>query len=197
MILALLLAQWLGPEAPLPMVLPLQPPPYVCTAAGCVSRPIASKLGDTVSVKDFTGPDNLGAVGDGSHDDTLAIQAALNACASARLLFSGRDTYKITAALTVSSQCDIDLNGAVINQVTSNTGGFVINASNVLITGPGTLNGPQYAVNQANEIAINVNGTSAASPNTGFQLRDVTINSWGMYGVYGQYVTDMEMIRNT
>src|SRR5438309_2336269 len=106
-LLAVLLAQWLGPDAP-----PIQPaapsPTYQCTGTGCVSRPVPGKLGDTVSVKDFTGPDGLGCVGDGSHDDTLAIQAALNACASARLLFSGRDTYKITAALTVSSQCDID-----------------------------------------------------------------------------------------
>lgn len=60
-------------------------------ANGSVTRTLAEKLGDVVTVKDF------GAVGDGAADDTAALNAAL-ACGEMVLL--PRGTYKITAPLT-------------------------------------------------------------------------------------------------
>ena len=65
---------------------------YVPAAPGAVARPIREKLGDAVSVKDF------GAVGDGTVDDTIAIQAALTA-ASAVFLPPG--AYRVTNTITV------------------------------------------------------------------------------------------------
>lgn len=65
---------------------------YTPSGTGAVARSVASKLGESVSVKDF------GAVGDGVTDDTAAIQAALTYMASINggtLLFPS-GTYALT-----------------------------------------------------------------------------------------------------
>lgn len=67
---------------------------YIEAGAGAVLRTLQAKLRDTVSVKDF------GAVGDGVADDTAAFIAAL---AAALNVYVPPGTYKITAALTLSS----------------------------------------------------------------------------------------------
>ena len=66
---------------------------YVPPGAGAVSRPVRDKLSDSVSVKDF------GAVGDGTVDDTVAIQAALT---SAKAVYVPPGTYRISNTLTVA-----------------------------------------------------------------------------------------------
>lgn len=68
---------------------------FIQSATGAVARTVQSKLRETVSVKDF------GAVGDGMTDDTVAIQAAINAkAATGGEIFFPSGTYKITASLT-------------------------------------------------------------------------------------------------
>lgn len=65
---------------------------------GAIYRTVDSKLLDTLSVKDY------GATGDGSTDDKLAIQAALNAggTSSRAVYFPGTTaSYKISGVLTV------------------------------------------------------------------------------------------------
>jgi hypothetical protein len=64
------------------------------SGTGAVTRTVASKLNDTVSVKDF------GAVGDGVTNDTVAIQAALNSGYSIKL---PKGNYKTSAPLTIST----------------------------------------------------------------------------------------------
>ena len=65
------------------------------TGTGATARTVDDKLKDTVSVKDF------GAVGDGTTDDTAAIQAAINAANGKPVLIPG-GTYRITSTLTWS-----------------------------------------------------------------------------------------------
>ena len=64
---------------------------FTASGTGAVTRTVDSKLADVVSVKDF------GATGDGSTDDTAAIQAALNSAAS---VFFPNAKYRITSTLS-------------------------------------------------------------------------------------------------
>ena len=59
------------------------------------TRSVEEKLRERVSVKDF------GAVGDGSADDTAAVQAAINANPG-RAIFFPAGEYRITSTLTIS-----------------------------------------------------------------------------------------------
>ena len=63
---------------------------YTSSLANAVSRTSQSKMSDIVSVKDF------GAVGDGTTDDTTAIQNAFNASSS---VYIPRGNYKITGTI--------------------------------------------------------------------------------------------------
>jgi len=66
---------------------------------GTVARTVASKLNDIINVKDF------GAVGNGTTDDTTAIQAAINAANTAgggSVYFEAKD-YLISNAITLYS----------------------------------------------------------------------------------------------
>ena len=94
---------------------------FLQSGAGSTARTVQAKLRDTVSVKDF------GAVGDGSTDDTTAIQAAVNAAAGAELYFPAGH-YKITSSITINNSLSIlgVRNQSVIMLATQNMDGFII-----------------------------------------------------------------------
>jgi hypothetical protein len=78
---------------------------FTQAGSGATARTVDSKLKDIVSVKDF------GAVGDGTTDDTAAIQAAINWCQSNnKTLYVPNGNYRV-GSLSVTEQLGIDIIG--------------------------------------------------------------------------------------
>lgn len=80
---------------------------YTAPYTGAVSRTVQSKLAESVSVKDF------GAVGDGTTDDTAAIQAAVNSLSAAGkggTVFLPAGAYKITSNILITWPNSTDQN---------------------------------------------------------------------------------------
>ena len=69
----------------------------VTATGGSTGRFLADRFADWINVKDF------GAVGDGTTDDTAAIQAAINYIAGNAVVLFPRGTYKITDTLTIGN----------------------------------------------------------------------------------------------
>lgn len=75
---------------------------FVQGGADAVPRTMQDKARDTVSVKDF------GAVGDGTTDDTLALQRAVNRVQGTGIrLYVPAGRYRLTSRVTVSDNCYI------------------------------------------------------------------------------------------
>lgn len=117
---------------------------YKANGTGAVSRGLASKLSDTVSVMDF------GAKGDGTTDDTAAIQAAITA--GKTILFPGA-TYLVSGALSVPAQRILvgegRSNTVIKNGVTDTTILKVANAGTATRTLEITIRGIYFQSNQA------------------------------------------------
>lgn len=80
---------------------------FTSDATGAVQRTVKAKLEDQLSVLDF------GATGDGSTDDTSAIQAAINAASSSiSNIYFPSGTYVVSSKLTITSKLGLMLTGA-------------------------------------------------------------------------------------
>jgi hypothetical protein len=97
-------------------------------ATGCVSRSIHNVLLDKVSPLDF------GAVGNGSADDTVPLQRAINAAITANVpLYLDAKKYKITSALTANGSIRMYGCGAYESQIISVADSF----DGIQISAPG------------------------------------------------------------
>ena len=133
---------------------------FLASGTGASQRTVLDKLRDAVSVRDF------GAVGDGTTDDTVAINAALAAHASVYLPVG---TYRTTAPITINA--NNILIGAGITSVIKNT-----TASSVIrsVTPTGAR---IYHVGGGNfKIEGNTSGIVAGS--VGLDMQNVTYASW-------------------
>jgi hypothetical protein len=83
---------------------------------GAVSRTIPSKLKDTVSLRDFK------VVADGVTDDSVAIQAAINATPAGGTLLFNSGTYYTSNYLLINKSITIDFNNSTIR---STAAGFI------------------------------------------------------------------------
>lgn len=71
-------------------------PEFLQAGSGAVARPLQGKARDVVSVQDF------GALGNGTTDDTAAIQAAIDAGGGNSTIYFPAGTYLITSTITIS-----------------------------------------------------------------------------------------------
>ena len=101
--------------------------PYTSSVTGSIQRTVYAKLDDILSVKDF------GAKGDGTTDDTAAIQTAINyAAANSKTIYipKGSGYYQISSSVSVTGNVGRGfgiVGDGIIEQVTDNTPILVLN----------------------------------------------------------------------
>jgi hypothetical protein len=138
-----------------------------------------------------------GAVGDGTTDDTSALNAAITAALAAkRPLFLPALNYKVTAALTtISGPLTITGHGATITQTTTTAGVLVIAASDIRVEGL-KFAGPGGTTSASGlPKAIRAEGSSAAAYLARIAIEDCHITGFRGYGIYAQWVQELTVRR--
>ncbi len=98
---------------------------FINAGTGAVTRTVQARLRDTVSVADF------GTVGDGSTDDTTALQAALD---TGRPYFGAATGY-LVSSLTIGASTYVQAEGRKAPVKLSGAGGLQVTGSNVQVDG--------------------------------------------------------------
>lgn len=146
------------------------------TPTGAVNRFINEKLKESISVEDF------GAVGDGTTDDTTAIQAAINASVTNKqtVLLLGKN-YKITATLNLTAQATLIGQGKYATRLT-----YTGSSSAILCASwSGTISG--LGIYLSNNTA---NGIEAGTASRNCKIDNVYIDATAVvtthagYGIY-------------
>ena len=167
---------------------------FLAPGTNAITRTLDSKLTDTLSVKDF------GATGDGTTDDTVAIQAALTAGAGKSVYFPA-GTYITSAGLNVSGNTYVYGDGGTANisvqpsaNVETYNQGFVLTASGITIAGLKISGTNEYSLvgGQRTEYASAIS-SSLVSKNT--DILDCQIVGWG-WGMYFRRVSNYRIIGN-
>lgn len=122
---------------------------------GIAVNDLITRLDDT----GFISPEGFGAKGDGVTDDTLSLQAAIDAAAGQS--FRAVNTYLITAALVLPSESTLVLDGATITQATAGLHIMeAVSATNIRVLG-GTFVGAGSSTTPASGVGIYGPGATA------------------------------------
>ena len=159
------------------------------TPVGAINRTINEKAQDIVSVKDF------GATGDGTTDDTVAIQAAITYAQTTTGLnvYLPLGTYKVTN--TININCDLvglSGNGAIISAVGLTTSQVLFNithSSGTVFPAFQTLEIKGLTINSSgnNGICFNVAGLGIDQFAAQIQYDLLKITNFNIAFQYGSY----------
>jgi pectate lyase-like protein len=181
---------------------------YLRPESGAINRNIKERIEEIISVKDF------GAIGDGTHDDTANIQAALTALSAGGggIVFLPPGTYKLTDAINVPVS-GIRLTGAgvlatILRQTVSNKSAitFTTNVNSVAVegirclgNGAGTHSAPGLitpaSINNIDQFAIR--DCSFEGFALGAQLQDVANATLENTGCYQNGTGGMRVLGNS
>lgn len=162
------------------------------TPTSAINRPINNKLQDVVSVKDF------GAIGDGTTDDTSAIQAALNYAngvtnPNGKAVYVPSGTYLITSTLNIYAFTTLFGNGRK-NTTLSYTG----TADGIASTWPlNSSSGVNISVKDLGIVCINASNTGNGFVDQGgsYITLDNVYTTGFMYGITFDQ-TEIALINN-
>ncbi|HEY5956084.1 MAG TPA: glycosyl hydrolase family 28-related protein, partial [Polyangiaceae bacterium] len=150
-------------------------------STGVVARTLHNVLHSEISPQDF------GAVGDGSADDTTALQRAINRAIATNLpLHLRAGAYKITTGLTVNAPLVIFGDGMVDSKIISTAESF----DGIAITVPGgsLSNGFEFRDFSVLLAYSTVAGNSAIKFNAG---KCASFRRMGLTGTFGIYIGGM------
>src|SRR5215831_13999258 len=123
--------------------------------------------------------ENFGAVGDGVHDDTAAIQAAVNAAQAQPVRF-GSKNYKVTAAIMLPAAAVLIGQSHFASRIFAGAGGFNIFQ---MIAGSAPMAGPLIrdlwldGAGQANVQGVNLNGNTSAQRISQARIQDCQLTN--------------------
>lgn len=141
------------------------------------------------NVKDF------GAVGDGVADDTLAIQAAIDSLTTGGVLYFSKGTYKLTGLAVAVDDIELTGNATLTFPVLGASAGITVTSNNFSVTGQLKFTGPLDDVYVANEIAIQINGTSAVNRGTGVYISGCEFSGFGGYSIQATFMDNIVVER--
>lgn len=139
----------------------------------------------------------FGAKGDGTTDDTTAIQNALNAMSAGSSLFFPPGTYKVSSDLTIGvGQVKIFGSGKTSKIVLadgkkiSSSGHSDIEVSSIWI------DGTNYATGTSSGNLLKITGTTASSRVSNIFVHDCYFSNATFYGIYIEFATDVRVSNN-